>query len=113
MKNLADHYRYLHEISPADEYKKAAKTSYNDAVTECKNCKLPKTDQVYLTLNLNYMVFVHDVLKMKDSAIKIGKMVLNTTLKETQEITENYQKDIILICQMIKDNLALWENQIN
>lgn len=48
----------------------------------------------------------------KQEAIKRAKTVLHSALRETEEITENHQKDIILLCQMIKDNLSLWKNEM-
>ena len=39
-------------------------------------------------------------------------MILHAALKDTDEITENHQKDIIILCQMIKDNLSLWKTEI-
>jgi hypothetical protein len=47
-----------------------------------------------------------------EEAIKRAKSVLHSALREIEEITENHQKDIILLCQMIKDNLALWKNEM-
>jgi hypothetical protein len=45
--------------------------------------------------------------------MKRAKTVLHAALRETEEITENHQKDIILLCQMIKDNLSLWKNELS
>jgi ABC-type polysaccharide/polyol phosphate transport system ATPase subunit len=39
--------------------------------------------------------------------LKQFRMVVLCT--QTEEITENNQKDIILICQTFKDNLSLWK----
>jgi hypothetical protein len=51
-------------------------------------------------------------LEDKNEAMKKAKSVLHAALRETEEITENHQKDIILLCQMIKDNLSLWKNEL-
>jgi hypothetical protein len=75
--------------------------------------KLTKTDLIYLTLNLNFSVFLHDIEDKRTEAIKQAKKILYDTLKEIEEVTDNQQKDTILICQMIKDNLSLWKNEMS
>ena len=70
------------------------------------------TDTTYLTLYLNYSVFLHDVLNERAQAINTAKQILHSSLKDTDEITENHQKDIIILCQMIKDNLSLWKTEM-
>ena len=52
------------------------------------------------------------VANPKEEAIKFAKSCLHAALKDTEEIVDNNQKDIILICQMIKDNLSLWKNEM-
>jgi len=93
--------------------KNKAKKYYEEAFKILTTDKLPKTDIVLLTLNLNYSVFLNDVLDKRGEAISIAKVVLYETLKEIEEVNDNYQKDVILICQMIKDNLALWKNEMS
>lgn len=85
------------------------KEAYANALHCAENEKFFPTDMIYLTFFLNYCVFLHDVLEDREEAIKRAKAVLNSALKETEEITENQQKDIILLCQTIKDNLSLWK----
>jgi hypothetical protein len=111
-KTMADHYRYLFELSNDSKYKEKAKNAYIEALNSAENDKFPSTDMTYLTFFLNYSVFLHDILEDRNEAIKRAKTVLHAALKETEEITDNHQKDIILLCQMIKDNLSLWKNEI-
>ena len=111
-KTIADHYRYLYEVTQNAEYRDLAKDSYIVALESAENDKFPSTDMTYLTFFLNYSVFLHDILEDRNEAVKRAKTVLHAALKETEEITENHQKDIILLCQMIKDNLSLWKNEL-
>jgi 14-3-3 protein epsilon len=92
--------------------KEKAKDAYAKALLAAESDKLPPTDITYLTFFLNYSVFLHDLMGDKNEAIKKAKSVLHAALRETEDITENHQKDIILLCQMIKDNLSLWKNDI-
>jgi 14-3-3 protein epsilon len=112
LKTIADHYRYLYELNSEVEYKEKSKESYSEALICAENDKFSLTDMTYLTFYLNYSVFLHDILEDRNEAIKSAKSVLHSALKETEEITDNQQKDIILLCQMIKDNLSLWKNEI-
>jgi 14-3-3 protein epsilon len=111
-KNVADHLRYIYEINDDDESRYKAAECYKEALQTAEIGKFLPTDITYLTFFLNYTVFLYDVQDDKVEAVKRAKIVLNDALKNTDEITENSQRDIILICQMIKDNLALWKHNI-
>lgn len=111
-KTLADHYRYIYEINNDDNSKEKAKEVYEKALKISQEGKWLPTEITYLTFCLNYSVFLHDTLGDREGAIKFAKSCLHAALKDTEEIVDNNQKDIILICQMIKDNLSLWKNEM-
>jgi len=111
-KTIADHWRYLFELSNNLEYKTKANEAYTEALNTAEKEKFLSTDMIYLTFFLNYTVFLHDILENTDEAVKRAKAILHAALKDTEEITEINQKDVILLCQMIKDNLSLWKNEI-
>ena len=52
-------------------------------------------------------------MKNTDEAIKVSKTCLYEALKDTEEIVDNSQKDIVLLCQMLKDNISLWKTEFN
>jgi len=110
VKNIADHYRYIFELNEKEEHKLLASDFYNQALLIAETGKFLATDIIYLTFFLNYTVFLYEVMENKSEAIKRSKIVLNAALKDTEEISENCQRDIILLCQLIKDNLALWRH---
>lgn len=112
LKTISDHYRYIHEVNEDPLYKDKANDAYKDALLCAENDKFPSTDIIYLTFFLNYSVFLHDTMNDKAEAVRIAKTTLHAALRDTEEIVDNNQKDIILICQMIKDNLSLWKNEI-
>ena len=66
-----------------------------------------------MTFYLNYTVFLHDCIGNYDDAVKYAKNAIFSAIKDLDGDTGNEQKDIILLCQMIKDNLSLWKNGIN
>jgi hypothetical protein len=111
-KTLGDQWRYLYEMTKNEQDREKAKLAYNEALASAEGDKFSPTDMIYLTFFLNYSVFLYDVLEDRNEAIKRAKVTLQSALKETEEITENYQKDVILLCQTIKDNLSLWKNEM-
>lgn len=111
-KAIADQWRYLYEMTNDTEHKDKANEAYKQALISAENDKFSPTDMIYLTFFLNYCVFLHDIMDDRNEAIKKAKVTLHAALRETEEITENYQKDVILLCQTIKDNLSLWKNEM-
>lgn len=77
-----------------------------------ENEKLPATDVTLMTFYLNYTVFLHDCMGKDEEAIAKAKNAIFSAIKEMDGEAGTQQKDIILLCQMIKDNLSLWKNGI-
>ena len=112
-KIIADHYRYIFEINGKEDIKLKAKEYYEKGLTMIKSCKFSSTETPYLTFYLNYSVFLHDTMKNNEESIKVSKACLYEALKDTEDIVDNSQKDIVLLCQMLKDNISLWKTETN
>lgn len=112
-KTIADHYRYTFEINNQEETKLKAKDYYEKCKTLISSTKYDPRDILYLTFFLNYSVFLQDTLKETQKAIEVSTKCFHDALGETQEIEDNTQKDIVLLCQMLKDNISLWEAESN
>ena len=112
-KTIADHYRYIYEINNKEDIKMKSKEYYEKSLQTIKECKYTSTETPYLTFYLNYSVFLHDTMKNTEDAIKVSKTCLYEALKDTEEIVDNSQKDIVLLCQMLKDNISLWKTESN
>ena len=112
-KTIADHYRYIYEINNKEDVKMKAKDYYEKSLQTIKECKYATTETPYLTFYLNYSVFLHDTMKNTEESIKVSKNCLYDALKDTEEIVDNSQKDIVLLCQMLKDNISLWKTEFN
>ena len=112
-KTIADHYRYIYEINMKEDIKLKAKEYYEKSLQIIKLCKFASTDIAYLTFYLNYSVFLHDTMKNTEESIKYSKACLYAALKDTEDIVDNSQKDIVLLCQMLKDNISLWKTEAN
>ena len=52
-------------------------------------------------------------MKNTEESIKVSKACLYEALKDTEDIVDNNQKDIVLLCQMLKDNISLWKTETN
>ena len=52
-------------------------------------------------------------MKNTEESIKVSKACLYEALKDTEDIVDNSQKDIVLLCQMLKDNISLWKTETN
>jgi len=112
-KVIADHYRYIYEINGKEDIKLKAKEYYEKSLQIIRTCKYSSTETPYLTFYLNYSVFLHDTMKNTEESIKVSKACLYEALKDTEDIVDNSQKDIVLLCQMLKDNISLWKTEIN
>ena len=112
-KIIADHYRYIFEINGKEDIKLKAKEYYEKSLQTIKSCKFGSTETAYLTFYLNYSVFLHDTMKNTEEYIKVSKACLYEALKDTEDIVDNNQKDIVLLCQMLKDNISLWKTETN
>ena len=113
LKTIADHYRYISEISKEEEKKLKAKEYYEETLKLIRENrrKFASTDIIYLTFFLNYTVFLHDLLGNEEEAISLSNNCLNEAIRETKEIVDESKKDIILLCQMMKDNVSLWKSE--
>ena len=96
-----------------EDIKLKAKEYYEKSLQIIKACKFASTDIAYLTFYLNYSVFLHDTMKNTEESIKYSKACLYEALKDTEDIVDNSQKDIVLLCQMLKDNISLWKTETN
>ena len=112
-KIIADHYRYIYEINGKEDIKLKAKEYYEKGLQTIKTCKYNSTETAYLTFYLNYSVFLHDTMRNTEESIKVSKACLYEALKDTEDIVDNSQKDIVLLCQMLKDNISLWKTETN
>lgn len=109
IKTIADHKRYTYELTGADNDKIEAEAFYKEAKKAASQLRaVDKYNLLYLKFYINYTVFLYDILEDGSRAVEETKQVLETTLLDYNEIKTNEQKDLILIWQIMKENLALW-----
>jgi len=110
-KMKGDYHRYLAEIST--ESARKAETS-NDSLASYQAAwdiatqKLPSTDPIRLGLALNFSVFYYEIMISPEKAISLAKQAFDEAIAELDNLKEDAYKDSTLILQLLRDNLTLW-----
>ena len=110
-KMLGDYHKYLSEC---DSFKSKemnqAKLYYNKGIELSKNLQI--INPVRLGLNLNYSVFLYDIINEKGKAIELAKLIIGKFEKEKGNLDEedNNAKDAISIINLMKENLEMYES---
>jgi 14-3-3 protein epsilon len=112
-KLKADYYRYSVEFK-TDSARKAgadkAKASYESAI-EIANNGLTKANPAYLGLALNYSVFLYEIIGQKQEAIDLADKSFKEAVDGLDGLTEGEYSEATLILQLLKDNVALWNEE--
>lgn len=115
-KMKGDYYRYICEFRGENEGQKEmvelSKKSYLEAKEiACKS--LPSTNPIRLGLVLNYSVFLYEIINDVEEAIREAKEGFDTALQEFETVSEDTYKDSTLIMQLLRDNMTLWNTDLN
>lgn len=115
LKLKGDYYRYRSEFTSGNEHETAtysAEKAYRDAY-EISEKQIPISSSTRLGLALNFSVFYYEIRNMKEEACQIAKNAFEESMKILDDLERNKAKDTILIIQLLKENLILWNNEIN
>jgi len=105
-KMKGDYHRYYAEIDPSDVQKNLALKSYEDATTAAES--LMPTHPVRLGLALNFSVFHYEIRKDPEVGCKLAKEAFEAAVTDLDNLDEDSYKESTLIMQLLRDNLALW-----
>lgn len=111
LKMTGDYYRYMAEFAVGDVRQRSAedaKAAYTEGMAEAA-ASLPITHPVRMGLALNFSVFQHEVLGETQAAIATAKKALEDSRDFLPSLPEESKQDVILTCQLLDDNLSLWE----
>jgi 14-3-3 protein epsilon len=112
-KLKADYYRYSVEFK-TDEARNAgaekAKASYESAM-QIAQAELTKANPAYLGLALNYSVFLYEIIGQKQNAIDLADKSFKDAVDLLDELSEGQYSEATLILQLLKDNVALWNEE--
>ena len=114
-KLKADYYRYSVEFKAEQDRKDGAdkaKTSYENAMRIAKE-KLSRANPAYLGLALNYSVFLYEIIGQKQEAIDLADKSFKEAVDLLDELLEEEYSEATLILQLLKDNVALWNEEQN
>lgn len=112
-KMQGDYNRYGAEITSGDMremYKNEATKSYKKAQDLSEMLK--ETNPIRLGLALNYSVFFYEICDKKDSASELAQAAFDNAIEKLDALNENEYRDCTLIMQLLKDNLALWSDEL-
>lgn len=112
-KLKADYYRYSVEFKADSERKEGsdkAKASYESAM-EIATAELTKANPAYLGLALNFSVFLYEIIGQKQEAIDLADKSFKEAVDLLDELAEDEYSEATLILQLLKDNVALWNEE--
>ncbi len=115
LKLKGDYFRYRAEFSYGTECQKAtdlAEKAYRDAY-EIAEADIPISNSTRLGLALNFSVFYYEIKNLKEEACDIAKNAFEEAIKILDDLEKSKAKDTILIIQLLKENLILWNNEMN
>jgi 14-3-3 protein epsilon len=115
LKLKGDYYRYRGEFTSGKEFEQAtnqAEKAYKDAY-EIAEKHLPIQNSIRLGLALNFSVFYYEIKSLKEEACQIAKNAFEEAIKIVDDLERNKAKDTLLIIQLLKENLILWNNENN
>ncbi|EGR27890.1 hypothetical protein IMG5_187340 [Ichthyophthirius multifiliis] len=115
-KMKGDYNRYLSEFSSGQLLQKASSEairSYEDAINILDQNNIRKDDALRLGISLNHSVMYYEIKDDLKSAIKIAKQAFQDALQELEDIEEEKYKDSTTIMQLLRDNLTVWQNELD
>ena len=115
LKLKGDYYRYKCEYSQGNEFDTAlelAEKAYTEAYQIAEK-NIPIANSTRLGLALNFSVFFYEIKNMKEEACNIAKESFNEAMKVLDDLEKVKAKDTLLIIQLLKENLILWDNEMN
>ena len=115
LKLKGDYYRYKAEFDPDKEFEDTcskAEKVYKEAY-EIANKDMPITSSIRLGLALNYSVFYYEIRGLKEEACNIAKTAFDESMKVLDDLEKSKAKETLLIIQLLKENLILWNNEMN
>lgn len=115
LKLQGDYYRYKSEYATGADFEQAvsnAEMAYTKAQAIAEK-DIPISNSTRLGLALNFSVFYYEIQNKKEEACTIAKAAFDQAMKVLDELEKVKAKDTLLIIQLLKENLILWDNEMN
>jgi 14-3-3 protein epsilon len=110
-KMKGDYHRYYAEVDNGDRQRDLAHEAYSKA-TEFA-VALPAPSPVRLGLALNFSVFYYEILKTPAKGCELARQAFEDAVNDQTMIDEDQHKESTLILQLLRDNLALWTEDMD
>ena len=111
LKMKGDYHRYYAEVMSGETQKKSALDAYIQA-QEMATAALPSTNPVRLGLILNLSVFYYEIMKEHQKGYELAAAAYSDAVGdlEGQANTDDpgYQETVLMV-ELLRDNLKLWE----
>ena len=114
MKIKADYYRYHCEFAENEEFEEAknnAEKLYKEAY-ELALKDITIYNAIRLGLALNYSVFEYEIMDNKNDAYNIAQKAYDEAMKVVDDVEKERTSDNLLLIQLLKENLNLWNNEM-
>ena len=114
MKIKADYYRYHCEFAEGDEFEEAknnAEKIYKEAYDMALS-NISIYNSIRLGLALNYSVFEYEIMDHKNEAYDIAQKAYDEAMKVVDDVEKERTSDNLLLIQLLKENLNLWNNEM-
>jgi len=113
LKMKGDYYRYISEYASGDTLAKASENALAAYKTASDSAKeLKTTHPIRLGLALNFSVFNYEVLNEPTKACNLAKQAFDEAIADIEHLDEDQYKDSTTIMQLIRDNLTLWQSEL-
>ena len=114
MKIKADYYRYHCEFAENDAFEEAkdnAERIYKEAYDlALKDISI--YNSIRLGLALNYSVFEYEIMDNKNDAYNIAQKAYDEVMKVVDDLEKDRTSENLLLIQLLKENLNLWNNEM-
>lgn len=106
---VADFQRFIAELDfdVSPEAMVVSQENYNLAHSLAE-ANLPITNPVYLTIQLNYAILLHDIVDQEAEAIDVIKDAYNTVRPKVSELSETDAIAVENILKLMSENLINW-----
>jgi 14-3-3 protein epsilon len=109
-KLCADYYRYMCESVSGDEQREVAakaRDAYVSAIEEAKAALRPASP-VYLSLVLNYTVFLDETLQSRAEAIETATATYGECSISIQDVGDDERAEVSMLLEVLRANISAW-----
>lgn len=114
LKLKGDYHRYAAEFHGGEDRENSielAEQCYNLAY-QISEENIPIGSSTRLGLALNFSVFFWEIKEMKEEAMLVAQNAFDQAIEILEELEKQKAKESILIIQLLKENLTMWNNQV-